>query len=67
MICNQGEKMGTDPKMAQMLGLAEVDFKKTYYNMFKDVKENMNKCEVSDGESQSRYKNYKKEPMEILS
>lgn len=35
--------------------------------MVKDVKENMNKCEVSDGESQSRYKNYKKEPMEILS
>lgn len=28
MICNQGEKMGTDPKMTQMLGLAEVDFKK---------------------------------------
>ena len=36
-------------------------------NMLQDVKENMNKCEVRDGESQSRYKNYKKEPMEILS
>lgn len=37
----QKQSIESDPKMAQMLGLADTDFKGIITNMFKDLKESM--------------------------